>query len=536
MRACSAPGARIAGCVLLGLLAALPGRELSAAAESASELIAAGNRAFRGGNPEAAIALYVRAQALGDTSPRVNFNLGVAHYRAGDYAPAARALRVAAQDAKLAPLAWYNLGLAYWAQGDRQSARPCFEWTERMAPSGALRGLATKALDALAAGHDAPHERPEPLLKPRAGPSLLAAVRFGADDNPLRTPDSPYVDLGSAGQPVVTPAPRSGNFVEAELYAASLSRTRHGTVLRRAYELDARTYLNDEVGAADEHSHRLSFSSDGAFGSRGHRRLRTFTFVGSHEEVNFDPDDGLERVSSSGEDLSDRFSYYNAGTRWNFEHALGRAIAGVRAEAEIRRYARVDTVSQHDGTLALAGAYIEWPIGEAVLVTTGFDRYRRDYDERPARDLSGALVAGNPLLVYDYQRLSGGVRFDLGRRGYVRLTADATERTDGFVGYNDYDRIGARMQSAWRVSPRVRIEAEVEYRDYGYPNAFAFDVPAGGARAIEHVSGEMGVEVDLWRNLSLWAAAQAREVSSSDPRYAYSRRQFPVGLQWRAGR
>lgn len=518
------------------MLAALSSRELCAANESASELVDAGNRAYRAGNPDAAIALYVRAQALGETSARVHFNLGVAYYRAGRYAAATEALRVAARDAKLAPLAWYNLGLAYWAQDDVRSARPCFEWTERLAPAGTLRSLAARALDDLAAGRDSPRARPEPILKPRAGRSLFAAVRFGRDDNPLRTPDAAYIDLARAGQPVVTPVPRSGNFVDAELYAASISRTRNGTVLRRAYEFDGRAYLDDALDAADEHSHRLSFSTDGAFGSRGQRRLRTLTYLGSHEEINFDPDDGLERLSSSGENLSDRFSYSNAGTRWNFDHALGRAIVGIRTEAEIRKYARVETVSEYDGKLLLAGAYFELPLGRAVRLSTGFDRFRRDYDDRLARNLSGATAAGNPLLVYDYQRISGTARVDLGRRGFVRLTAEVTRRRDDFVGYNDYDRVGARLHSEWRLSKRVRLDADVEYRDYDYPRAFAFDVPAGGARTHEHVSGEVAVEVDLWRNLSLWAAARAREVSSSDPRYAYSRRQFPIGLQWQVRR
>jgi hypothetical protein len=112
------------------------------------------------------------------------------------------------------------------------------------------------------------------------------------------------------------------------------------------------------------------------------------------------------------------------------------------------------------------------------------------------------------------------------------VTVERTARRDTFVGYNDYNSFGARLNAGWRVSKRVRFDASVDYYDYDYPNAFAFDVPAGGPRTLKDLEGELAVRVDLWRSLSLWGAARVRDVSSSDARSDYSRRQIPIGVQW----
>ena len=519
---------------LIGILGALSSPELSAATESAQDLVAAGNRAFRQGATTQAIGLYRRAQQLGDSSPRLYFNLGVAQYRARNFKAATVSLRLATRDDALAPQAWYNLGLAYWASGDARDAGPCFEWAQRYARDNRLHTLASRALEDLKSGRESPSaSRPDQIFRPRAdGSSVVAAARYGTDDNAFRTPRSAYVDLSQPGQPLITPAPQSGDFIEATVHGASVSRTRHGNIIRRTYDFDGQFYTDSALKAANEHSHRLALATDAVFGKRAQRRLRTLTYLGQHKELNFDPDTGLERVSTSGEDLSDRFSYLNAGTRWNFDQAVGPVIAGLRAQGEIRDYTKLQSVPQYDGNLLLAGAYLEWPLWRATRLSVAFDRSRRDYKDRIARDLSGAVVAGNPSLEYDYQRLSAGARVGIGRAAFVRVTVERTARRDTFVGYNDYDSFGARFNAGWRVSRRVRLDASVDYYDYDYPNAFAFDVPAGGPRTLKDLSGELMARVDIWRSLSLWGAARVRSVSSSDARSDYSRRQVPIGVQW----
>jgi hypothetical protein len=525
--------------VVLAIIGALSCLRLYAAGESARELVSAGNRAFRAGHPDQAVALYQQAQKLGDSSPRVWFNLGVAQYRAGHYTQAIRALSVAARNAELAPQAWYNLGLTYWAGKDVRNAEACFEWAQRFAREDRLRQLAMRALQELRSGRESPRsyrddeeedQDQKSIQRPRAAPSIFMALRYGTDDNVYRTPDSPYIDLSRRTQPLITPTPQSGTFTEAKLRVASGARTRHH--IRGTYDFDGQLHMESALKAADERSQRLALSSDTRFGKHGRLRFLTLTDVAQHKEINFDPDNGIERSSASGENLSDRFSYLSAGTRWNLEQAVGPATVGLRAKVEMRDYAETQSVAEYDHNFLLTGAYVEWPFGAATRVSAGYDRFRRDYDDRIARDLSGTLAAGNPLLIYDYDRFFTTARVKWGRRAYVRLTAERTERTDDFVGYNDYEQMGVRLAAEWSVSRAVRLSAQFAYFDYDFPNAFAFDVPAGGPQTLTYLDGELAVRINLWRNLSLWGAARTRDVSSPDTRADYSRRQFPIGLQW----
>lgn len=502
------------------------------AAEAPSGLRQQGDREFRAGHFERAAALYREARALGDDSARLHYNLGVASYRAGKYSEAIESLRLAARDGKIAPLAWYNRGLAYWALGDRRSAEPCFEWTQRLARGRRLRSLAARALADVRAGTRMPQRRRKPILEPRPGPSVVAMARFGYDDNVFYSPDEAYVDLAQRTRPLVEPKPQSGTFTEAQVYAAGIIRTRRGNVVRAAYDFQGRHYTDSTLDAADEHSHRLSLSTDASFGVNGRNRLRSRTYVGQHKEINYDPDTGLERIAFTGESLSDRFSYLNAGSGWNFDHAIGTAIVGARSEVELREYESVTAVSEYDNLLLLGGIYVQWPLADATRVHFEYDRFRRDYDDRHARGPTGLLSAFNPMLEYDYERISARASFDLGSRAFVRVTADGTQRQDNFSGYGDYDSLGVKMEAAWRVSRQLRLDGSISYRDYDYPNAFAYDVPAGGARTLESVSAMLGLQLRLWRRLSLSAAVRLDEVSSSDKRFDYSRLQIPVGAHW----
>jgi Tetratricopeptide repeat len=525
---------RVCAALLVGLLGALSSPEASASNESAADLVAAGNHSFRQGDPARAIALYRRAQQLGDSSPRLSFNLGVAQYRAGNFRAAIEALRLGTRDTALAPTAWYNLGLAYWASGNLRDAEPCFEWAQRYARDNKLRALATRAAEDMKSGAEPPNiSEPNRIFKPSAdGAVVFASVSYGHDDNAFRTPGSPYVDLSQTGQPLINPVRQSGSFAAMTLHADSAVRTHHGHIIRGAYDFDGQVYRDVALKAANEHSHRVEVDTEAIFGARSQRRFRTLTYAGQHKEINFDPDTGVERVAASGENLSDRFSYLDVGTRWTFEQALGPFIAGLRVQGELRDYTKLQSISQYDNTLALAGGYLEWPVRRATRLSIAFDRSRRKYSDRIAHSASGAVVAGNPKLQYDYRRLSAGARVGIGKTAFVRLNLERTERRDAFVGYYDYNSIGASLDAIWRVSKRVRFDATVDYYDYKYPNAFAFDVPAGGQRQLKDFEGELAVRVNLWRSLSLWGAVRVRNVSSSDTRADYSRRQVPFGLLW----
>jgi Ca-activated chloride channel family protein len=86
-------------------------------AQSAAEWIRQGNDAFAGRQYEAAATCYRNAAGILPASPQVQFDLGVAMYKAGIYAPAADAFAVAAdraRDPKLQAKSLLGEGNAYF--------------------------------------------------------------------------------------------------------------------------------------------------------------------------------------------------------------------------------------------------------------------------------------------------------------------------------------------------------------------------------------------------------------------------------------
>src|SRR5213075_463809 len=278
----------------------------------------------------------------------------------------------------------------------------------------------------------------------------------------------------------------------------------------------------------------LAVSSDAVFGARGARRLQTRWYFDRHSEVDYDPDSGVERVSGTGESLRDRFSYSGAGTRWEYEQALGPFIAGFAAGIERRDYDALVSVSEYDHTWMSAGAWLSTDFGEQLSVSLGTNLDRRDYDERLSRDATGTVLATNAPLLYDYRSLYADVSYAFSQVAWMRLLLEDAARDDAFAGYNDYKRLRARLSGGWRITRRVHVDGLVDYYNYDYPNAFAYDTPAGGARTLSELDARLSVRVNLWRNLWAYAAYDSTTSSSSDARYEYTRHGTPFGVQWEA--
>ena len=69
-----------------------------------------GNAAFRQGNFEVALASYGDALANGKDTPRVFYNMGLAHFRLGQLEQAKWAFLESSEDEELQALSYYQLG------------------------------------------------------------------------------------------------------------------------------------------------------------------------------------------------------------------------------------------------------------------------------------------------------------------------------------------------------------------------------------------------------------------------------------------
>jgi hypothetical protein len=512
-----------------------------AVGQSAAELFAEGNALVRSGVYRTALLRYREAAAAGLESPLLHYNLGVAYYELAEYAAAADEFARAAADPSLAALATYNRGLAERAGGDAAAAGDAFAAAERQADARALRRLAQAAGESLATRSAPtselrpPSRREADVADERAGEfRLVAAARVGQDDNVYRTPGDPYVDLADPTAPLVTPSAQSATFMPVDLLAAYVLHNESGdTDFEFRYDLDGDFY-GTEFANANRVSQRFSMGADIVLGERERRRrtVESAFFIRDHRETNFDPDDGLDR-EIDGVDISDRFSYGASGVQGEFYQSLGPWGWGFDMRFERREYERTLAVANYDQEYYFTGVNIDYDFTEAMNLSFGLSRYRRIYDERPARDLTGALLPTNPAQQYDYRGLQIGVTRQVGRAIEVGLDYLKLDRIDEFLGYYDYTQDVLRMRATFRPGPRFELSLAAVARTYDFPNAFAFNVTAGGPRELEELGAELRAEYRITPRLALWAELRTLDVTSTDARAQYARAQTMLGAEWR---
>lgn len=107
-----------------------------------------GQQAFRQGQYEQALHWFEKARKAGMNNAAIHYNLGVTHYRLGRYSEAEKAFLRTARFRKMAPLAWYNLGLVKLRQGDRKAAAGWFRKAKDATRDPKLRTLAEQQFKA----------------------------------------------------------------------------------------------------------------------------------------------------------------------------------------------------------------------------------------------------------------------------------------------------------------------------------------------------------------------------------------------------
>jgi len=207
----SSRGAILLAAAFLCLAPALP-----AAAMTANQAFADGNRLFRDDLYWAALLRYRQAGEAGMNTPLLHYNSGVAHYRAKQHIRARQSLLRAAQASGLRVISHYNLGLNAYAAGDVDDALNWFRQARDQEENDKIRKLAIIAISRL----QAEREAEDPILvraeerrreKKFTNFDLKGHVGFGTDDNVFRAPTQDYIDFADPALPLVTPEAQSGS-------------------------------------------------------------------------------------------------------------------------------------------------------------------------------------------------------------------------------------------------------------------------------------------------------------------------------------
>lgn len=507
-------------------------------AVTADESFADGNRLFRDDLYWAALLRYRQAAEAGMNTPLLYFNSGVAHYKAGQHKRANDALLKASKSSQLRVISHYNLGLNSYAAGNNDEALRWFRRARDQEQSARLRELAIKAI-ARIRGQERAADTVTIHAQEMAGPKpftellFYASGGFGTDTNVYRSPANRYIDLSNRNQPVIVdPIVQSGTFIPVRLGAKfSVNSFEHESFFA-GYRMTGKFYPEEELKNADEYSHELSFGTEyrRKKENRDSRIFSAFT-VAQHHETYFDPDDGAER-SNGGTSIGDRLSYVRYGPQIRTRQSWRRFSFSLWGKAQLWNYERTAAVPEYDHEYFRFGGLAQYRFTSTSLLRLSAESYHRNFSDRPSYELDGTQPLGTPTVEYAYLDFSISARQRLTRRSWFGVKYVRTERTDGYVGYNDFTRDGYGLEFSLRAGESFRIKADTTYRVYNFTNAFAFNNPIAGRKTLETLFGTITASMDFSWNLSLVGEYAYKEVVSNDIRIQYDRSQFMLSLQW----
>lgn len=548
-RSITTKAARIAGCLFL-LLAGSLANAASASGSSASgtdarDLYREAQANFRGGDYAQAAQLYMAANKAGHDDPVVFYNAGVAYFKLGEFDRAEAAFATAAAFDRLAPMAYYNLGLIARRQDDYRNAQGWFRQAARH-PNASIR-LKQLSRQAYAALPTVKRIRPTVYDQdPEA--RLTDFLRFsfdtgyGTDSNVFRAPKNSYIDISRAGAPLVEPLVQSGSFVplDADL-EFRWAPYEHGHFSVR-YDFDGKVYTKKEHKNANAFRNRFSFGGRVYIPkNNGYQYFRSFFAISHYDENYYDRTDGGD-IFVGTTNIADRFNRTKYGPNIYYHRERGRFGYGFSAEAFLNKYEnKFENEPEPRGSLDYLdltheqyqlGAHVSFDVLKHTGLRVSYDRYRRDYTNRLAKAADGVRYSGNDKLRYDYQDIGIKLTQDLGGRVDISLAYQYTERSDNFENYDDYDRHSGLASIAFRTR-RLGAEAGVVYRTYDFPNGFAFDQPAAGEKTLDRMFAYFEASYRIRQRYQIMASAELDTVDASDPRSAYDRNQFSVGMRWR---
>ena len=299
-----------------------------------------------------------------------------------------------------------------------------------------------------------------------------------------------------------------------------------------AYRLNAQVYQDKELDNANEFVHEFSFGNSYIREKNGVRRVVYSAFkVGQHEATYFDPDNGAER-NVGGVDIGDRLNFRRYGPEIRFRQSGEKLAFGAFFKGQLRNYDDVEVVPEYDHEFFSFGVSTQYKFTSTSLLRIDLEGQTRSYGDRPSFDLDGRQRLGNPAVEYDYLMASIVARQRLTRRSWFGVEYERTDRSDGYVGYNDYIRDTFKVEARWRPNAKFRLQASARYSLYDYPNAFAFNSDTLAPKTLETAMGEVEARWRVTRRLTIIGELMHREAVSNDSRIQYDQNQVMVSVEW----
>lgn len=392
----------------------------------AQDYFAQGTAAFKRGEYRRALMLFEGEQQRGGSS-KLTYNIGVTHFKLGNYRQAGDTFRQLLNDPEWRDLARFQLGLVAEKQGDKSRAIRRYTEVQAQADSAKLRSLSGRRLAALA-----------PAEPRAAAPSsqwlALASVTAGYSDNVFALQDELLADSTLA----------EDNY--SELFAWGQYRLAGTTadgwrLLGSAY---SRGY--SEYSSLDVSSYGLGLSRDLTWNGWQLElgAAADSTFLGGEQLTRSTRLIGRVQQTFSGTRLSLAYlpSHYSGGS--DYSHLDGWRH---RVEAKLKRPL---------GQLSVNVLYRLDLENRADLASDGGSFYSYS----PTRH-STALELEWPLL--NSWAVSAGVEY---RASEYDGTNSLTD-TDGVLKeeIREADRVSSWLKSQLYLSPRLQLAGKVSFTD-----------------------------------------------------------------------
>ncbi|MCP5090989.1 MAG: hypothetical protein GY949_08725, partial [Gammaproteobacteria bacterium] len=367
---------------------------------------------------------------------------------------------------------------------------------------------------------------------------LRARVSFGQDSNVFRTPeneDSPgggYIDYSDPALPLVVPEVKSGAFMPLSLGAKYTVNSLPFEGFYGMYRLSGRYYQDKDLENANEYLHEAGFGSQYSReeGART-RDLKSAFKVAQFDGIYYDRDDGSNRFVDDV-DIGQRMNFLRYGPELSLRQSHEHLSVGAKLKGQLWNYEEVAIVPEYDHEYFLVDVHGQYSFSEKSLFRITAKYQSRRFGDRPAFDLDGQQRFGNPNVRYDYLSLGIRARQRLTDSMWLGFEMERSERSDKYVGYNDYTRDSFHMEFHWRALDRLKLAASGIYRLYDFPNAFAFHNPVVGRKEQESLDARITATYRMSDRLSLVGEAIYREADSNDLRIQYQRNQFVLGVRW----
>ncbi len=366
--------------------------------------------------------------------------------------------------------------------------------------------------------------------------SQRTSITGGYNSNVYRTPGSNYIDWGQTANPAIVPDTQSGFFTSLDYKLAATYSLNKKTILLGDLNLNGKFYPDSDLTNANETKYKVDFGTKYTLSGKNRRTssIEGVVVINSIKKTYYDRDTGLEKTAGVT-DISDRYSYDGTGIELKYKNKTSKVFQyGTALAIGSRDYTDTIANSQMDYSYVTIGADVEYQLHKATSISADIEREVQDYDERSARNLSGTLLASQPTLEYTYLDLGLGIKHKLNNAWTLRANYTNVDRTDAWLGYNDYTAHKFKLRVIHKVD-RLRTKLSLSKQMRDYPNALAFDKPVNGvnvSKTYDTLSLSLSSELQQTERRSLWGKVAYNSTNTNDLRYDYDRFIVFAGYKW----